>query len=76
MIDSAMIEHAQKHDEHHDGALLTLSGCSYNLVASAASGLWKETKITDTLSWETHLKTWARGVDRDRAKYDNSATLQ
>ncbi|KAM7299149.1 hypothetical protein ISCGN_019716 [Ixodes scapularis] len=38
VIGSAMTEHVQKHDEQHDGTLLSLSVWSHQLVASAASG--------------------------------------
>lgn len=39
MIGSAIIEHVHKHDEHYDGALLTLSDWSHQLVTSVASEL-------------------------------------
>lgn len=39
LICSALIEHVQKQNEHYDGALLTLSDESPQLVASSAPGL-------------------------------------
>lgn len=36
---SVIIEHKQKHDKNHDGALLTLLDWFYQLLALAASGL-------------------------------------
>lgn len=39
MIGPVMIEHVNKHDKRHDGEFLTLSGFSYQHVASVASEL-------------------------------------
>ncbi|CAN8015958.1 unnamed protein product [Ixodes persulcatus] len=46
MTSSAIVEHIKKNDGYHDGALLTLSDWSRQLVASTASGL--ELKLSRT----------------------------
>lgn len=48
----AMIEHAWKHDEHHEGALFTISDLPRQLVASPASELTLKRSI-DVWHFET-----------------------
>lgn len=50
-----MIEHVKKHDEHHDGAHLTLSDWSHQLVMSAASGVKLKQSIAISKHVESHF---------------------
>lgn len=59
MIALAMTEHVRKHDNRHDGALLTLSNWSNQRVASTASeGETKHTEESkeDKAEGQDHLR--------------------